>query len=67
MGHLPSECFLVASYFLKRGGKITVEVKDRRRRRKQLCGGMEVVCWVEFSSTDEAIMKRLKEIMTAKL
>lgn len=53
--------------FLKPGGKIPVAVRGHQRRCKQLGRKMEVPCWVEFSSTDEAIIERLKGIMTAKL
>ena len=39
VSHLPCKFSRIASYFLARGGEISVEEFSRRR-----CGGMEVPC-----------------------
>ena len=48
VGHLPREFSRIAWYFLARSGEISVEVIGRRRHCKQLCGGMEIPCQLEF-------------------
>ena len=48
VGHLSCEFSRIAWYFLARSGEISVEVIGRRRNCKQLCGGMEIPCQLEF-------------------
>ena len=66
VGHLPREFSRIAWYFLGRSGEISVEVIGRRRHCKQLCGGMEVPCQLEFNRSNKAQMKRLKELLANK-
>ena len=54
-------------YFLARSGKISVEVIGCRRHCKQLCGGMEIPCQLEFNCSNKAQMKRLKELLASKI
>ena len=61
VGHLPREFSQIAWYFLARSGEISVEVIGRRRHCKQLCGGMEIPCQLEFNCSNKAQMKRLKD------
>ena len=66
-GHLPREFSRIAWYFLARSGEISVEVIGRRRHCKQLCGGMEIPCQLEFNCSNKAQMKRLKELLASKI
>ena len=50
VGHLPRDFSRIAWYFLARSGEISVEVISRRPHCKQLCGGMEIPCKLEFKS-----------------
>ena len=52
---------------LARSGEISVEVISRRRHCKQLCGGMEIPCQLEFNCSNKAQMKRLKELLASKI
>ena len=52
VGHLPPEFSRIAWYFLARSGKSNVEVIGRRRHCKQLCGGMELLCQLEFNCSN---------------
>ena len=63
VGHLPREFSRIAWYFLARSGEISVEVIGRRRHCKQLCGGMEIPCQLEFNCSNKVQMKRLKELL----
>ena len=65
--HLPREFSQIAWYFLARSGEISVEVIGRRRRRKQLCGRMEIPCQLEFRCSNKLQMKRLKELLVGKI
>ena len=67
VGHLPREFSRIAWYFLARSGEISVEVIGRRRRCKQLCRGMEILCQLEFNCSNKAQMKRLKELLASKI
>ena len=67
VGHLPREFSRIAWYFLARSGEISVEVIGRRRQCKQLCGGMEIPCQLEFNCSNKAQMKRLKELLASKI
>ena len=67
VGHLPREFSRIAWYFLGRSGEISVEVIGRRRHCKQLCGGMEVPCQLEFNCSNKAQMKHLKELLANKI
>ena len=67
VGHLPREFSRIAWYFLARSGEISVEVIGRRRHCKQLCGGMEIPCQLEFNCSNKAQMKRLKELLASKI
>ena len=66
VGHLPCEFSRIAWYFLARSGQISVEVIGRRRHCKQLCGGMEIPCQLEFTCSNKLQMKRLKELLAGK-
>ena len=57
VAHLPREFSRIAWYFLAR----------RRRHCKQLCGGMEIPCQLEFNCSNKAQMKRLKELLASKI
>ena len=64
VGHLPREFSRIAWYFLARSGEISVEVIGRRRRCKQLCRGMEILCQLEFNcsqSADETLKRTTGE------
>ena len=67
VGHLPREFSRIAWYFLGRSGEISVEVIGRRRHCKQLCGGMEILCQLEFNCSSKEQMKRLKELLASKI
>ena len=67
VGHLPREFSRIAWYFLARSGEISVEVIGRRQHCKQLCGGMEIPCQLEFNCSNKAQMKRLKELLASKI
>ena len=60
VGHLPCEFSRIAWYFRARSGEITVEVIGRKRHCKQLCGGIEIPCQLEFNCANKVEMKRLK-------
>ena len=62
-GHLPREYSRIAWYFLARGGSISVESSSHRRQCKQLCGGMEIPCWVTFTFSRKATLNRLKALL----
>ena len=47
--------------------EISVEVIGHRRHYKQLCGGMEIPCQLEFNCSNKAQMKRLKELLASKI
>ena len=66
VGHLPREFSRIAWYFLARSGQISVEVIGRRQHCKQLCGGMEIPCYLEFTCSNKLQMKRLKELLAGK-
>ena len=57
VGHLPREFSRIAWYFLACSGEISVEVIGRRRHCKQLCGGMEIPCQLEFNCSNKAQIK----------
>ena len=67
VSHLPREFSQIAWYFLGRSGEISVEVIGRRRHCKQLCGGMEIPCQLEFNCSSKEQMKRLKELLASKI
>ena len=67
VGHLPREFSRIAWYFLARSGEISVEVIGRRRHCKQLCGGMEIPCQLEFNCSNKTQMKRLRELLASKI
>ena len=64
VGHLPREFSRIAWYFLARSEEISVEVIGRS---KQLCGGMEIPCQLEFNCSNKTRMKRLKELLASKI
>ena len=66
-GHLFCEYSRILWYFIARGGKICVEVTGRRRRCKQLCGGMEIPCRLVFSCSSKLKINRLKELLESKI
>ena len=57
---------VIALYFLAPSGEISVEVISRRRHCKQLWGGMEIQCQLEFTCTNKLQMKCLKELLAGK-
>ena len=59
-GHLPREYSRIVWYFLARGGSISVESSSHRWQCKQLCGGLEIPCWVTFTFSRKATLNRLK-------
>ena len=67
VGHLPCKFSRIAWYVLARSGEISIEVISRRRHCKQLCGGMEIPCQLEFNCSNKAQMKRLKELLASKI
>ena len=67
VGHLPREFSRITWYFLARSGEISVEVIGCRRHCKQLCGGMEIPCQLEFNCSNKAQMKRVKELLVSKI
>ena len=67
VGQLPREYSRIAWYFLAPGGSISVEVSGHRRHCKQLCGGMEIPCWVKFTCSRKAMLNRLKDLLTKKV
>ena len=60
VGHLTREYSRIAWYFLARGGSISVEASSHRQHCKQLCGGMEIPCWVTFTCSRKATLNWLK-------
>ena len=62
-GHLPREYSRIAWYFLARGGSISVESSSHRRQYKQLCGGLEIPCWVTFTLSRKAMLNQLKALL----
>ena len=67
VGHLPCKFSWIAWYVLARSGEISVEVIGRRQHCKQLCGGMEILCQLEFNCSNKVQMKRLKELVASKI
>ena len=67
VGHLPREFSRIAWSFLARGGEINVEVIGNGRHCKQLCGGMEIPCHLEFSCSSKLQIDRLKELLANKI
>ena len=67
VGHLPCKFSRIAWYVLAHSGEISVEVIGHRRHCKQLCGGMEIPCQLEFNCSNKAQMKRLKELLASKI
>ena len=67
VGHLPREFSRIAWYFLRRSGEISVEVIGRRQHCKQLCGGMEVPCQLQFNCSNKKQMRHLKELLASKI
>ena len=71
IGHLPREIPRIIRFFSLRGGVVTVEVTDNKHRRSPLVqGGLEIpvklTAEIDFSETNDAIMKRLKQLVTEK-
>ena len=48
-------------------GEISVEVIGHKQHCKQLCGGMEIPCQLEFNCANKVQMKRLKELLVSKI
>ena len=67
VGHLPREFPRITWYFLARSGEISFEVIGCRRHCKQLCGGMEILCQLEFNCPNKAQMKCVKELLVSKI
>ena len=67
VGHLPREFSGIAWYFLARSGEISVEVIGHRRHCKQLCGGMEIPCQLEFNCSNKVQMKQVEELLASKI
>ena len=64
VGHLPQEYSRIAWYiFLAPGGSISVEASSHHRHCKQLCGRMEIPCWVTFTCSRKAMLNRLKVLL----
>ena len=57
----------IAWYFLACSGEISVEVIGCKGHCKQLCGGMEIPCQLEFNCSNKVQMKRLKELLASKI
>ena len=69
IGHLPREISRVIRFFLLRGGVVSVEIVDKNRRRSPIVqGGLEIsmklMAEIDASEKNEAIMKRLKQLIT---
>ena len=60
---VPSWKKIIAWYFLANGGSIFVEASSHRRHCKQLCGGMEIPCWVTFTFSRKAPLNWLKALL----
>ena len=57
VGYLPHDFSQIVRYFLAHSGEISVEVIGCRRHHKQLCGGMEIPCQLEFTRSNKLQMK----------
>ena len=67
VSHFPCEYSQILWYFIARGGRICVELTGCRRHCKQLCGGMEIPCWLVFSCSSKVKINHLKELMESKI
>ena len=67
VGYLLREYLRTLRYFIARGGKICMEVTDRRRHCKEMCGGMEIPCRLVFSCSRKVKINRLKELLESKI
>ena len=67
-GHYrPWEYLRIAWYFLARGRSISVKASSHHRHCKQLCGGMEIPCWVKFTCSRKTKLNRLKALLKVLL
>ena len=69
IGHLPREISRVIRFFLLRGVVVSVEIVDKNHRRSPIVqGGLEIpmklMAEIDASEKNEAIMKRLKQLIT---
>ena len=66
VGHIPREISKFCHYFIRRGGVITVEIVDTKRRRSDLPqGGLEIPAHLIFCGQDKDIKKLSKFILGA--
>ena len=63
VGHLTGEYSRIAWYFLARGGSISVKASNHRWHSNQLCGRMEILCYVTFTCSGKATLNWLKVLL----
>ena len=61
--HLSRKFSRIVWYFLAHSGEISVEAIGRRQHCKQLCGGMEIPCQLEFNCSNKVQMEHLKKLL----
>ena len=67
VGHLPMEMSRECYYFIRRGGKISVEVTGPRQKSVTEGKGMEIPCILTFKHDDDpALLREAKELIVEK-
>ena len=69
IGHLPREISRIIHFFLLRGGVVSVEIVYKNHRRSPLVQGwlripVKLIAEIDASENNEAVMKRLKQLIT---
>ena len=68
VGHLPCEFSRIAVVFsCTFCREISVKVTGCRWHCKQLCGGMEIPCQLEFNCSNMVQIKHLEELLASKI
>ena len=69
VGHLPKKISATCSLFLRKGGAISCQVTDERRKRSVdlVQGGLEIQCLLIFSSKKRDLLDKLQKLLALSI
>ena len=69
VGHLPKKISATCSLFLRKGGAISCQVTDERRKRSVdlVQGGLEIQCLLIFSSKKRDLLGKLQKLLALSI
>lgn len=69
VGHLPKKISATCSLFLRKGGTISCQVTDERRKRSYdlVQGGLEIQCLLIFSSKKRDLLDKVQKLLALSI